>query len=357
MKYKHKKTGDIVKKLSDCNYCRIVDTYTDIPAKYIEDSCDWEKVEEYPIGTKIVDTIEGEGNGYIYQKVKENEWECLTKSNYTIKESDIGKNKRFEILEKLFTTDDGIDIYKEDSYYTVYFKGLVPENTKIFKLNGPYKAIPNDEDVTYSKDCKFFAKKENAQKYINENKSKEYEILSFIHKFNHIPHTLRDNNQYVFEQNSSNSQNKYKSKELINNSDWKIHSIKRLSDGVIFTIGDKIILGKFNLAVTLKKIEFESAPADKNTGKLTFITDSSNLFKSWKLSELSPYKSIYFVDGWKIKECNERSKIQEEKYFNTKEEAEQFIILNKPCLSLQDIKNVVNIPVIEEKLKELVKFT
>lgn len=75
--------------------------------------------------------------------------------------------------EKIFTTEDRVDIFEGDYYYVVYFQkerfGL-PKGTDLFTVSKAHKAETLGRDETWSTNCKFFSKKEAAQEYILMNK-------------------------------------------------------------------------------------------------------------------------------------------------------------------------------------------
>jgi len=190
-------------------------------------------------------------------------------------------------------------------------------------------------------------------------KSKSYEILSFkIPGNDHWFANLQHNGMYGG-WSADHALNQL-SKGI-----WSIHSVKRLSDSEVFTIGDKLI-DTTNLnsgSFTLKEIEFECAPADKGTGKLTFVHDHPGLGKWINLEHLNKvtpmfttydgvlvfagdtYHSVIIGDlvykgpfvcptetSWGSY-TNPRTC----KTFSTKESAESYILLNKPCLSVNEM--------------------
>jgi hypothetical protein len=143
---------------------------------------------------------------------------------------------------------------------------------------------------------------------------------------------------------------------------WNIHSVKRLSDGEIFTLGDTINfngLGKGKLL----EIEFEIALADKGTGKLSFVNDSILLGKWWSINELKKIKTPLFKteDGVDIYVGDETWILHKNSWhlspkpishnneswfqsgepahwsFSNIEAAMAYMLNNKPCLSLDDI--------------------
>jgi len=175
------------------------------------------------------------------------------------------------------------------------------------------------------------------------------------------------------------------------NSYWKINSIRRLSDNEVFSIGDELVdtfnrnHGKF----TLKEIEFENAPVDKDTGKLSFVHTHPILGKWILLERLEKAKPVLFVteDGkdvfeddnfwtlylpgytgtfpdWSIRERNQQLHLQIDlkndfvKRFSSFEKAQDYIILNKPVLSINDVLQQIRMAsktLDEDGLRALVK--
>ena len=134
---------------------------------------------------------------------------------------------------------------------------------------------------------------------------------------------------------------------------WKIHSVKRLSDGEIFTIGDEIIYNEiFPTKLKIKSIQLFN-------GEILIHKDCT--MNTNKLSEIQHYKEPLFTteDGvdifkgdkyWKVnndlnlsnrqKATGSTSDLNPAKYFSTKEKAEEYILMNKPVLSLKDVANI-----------------
>ena len=161
---------------------------------------------------------------------------------------------------------------------------------------------------------------------------------------------------------------------------YHIKSVKRLSDGEVFTVGDKI--------------EFNKNCKNKAPGIITSIVqyrgiigfiDSNQSFNSILDIIGNKIKKILFTtkDGVDIYEGDEYYSIyknlqsatqvsplrsigtitkqynglQTLLYFSTKEKAEEYIFMNKPCLSLNDViggNNLVS-PSLYKNLLELVK--
>jgi len=156
----------------------------------------------------------------------------------------------------------------------------------------------------------------------------------------------------------------------------KINSIKRKSDGEIFTVGDKCSpIGKYrdnihsitkiwfcnpgylrlssnNYTLGIKDIQKVKKPLfTTEDGVDIFENDKIYWINAYTLDDV--YCDTYYQDCGEfdlkdglisVKEFNKLNKDDNELAllgFSTKEKAEEYIIMNKPCLSLNDIfKNV-----------------
>lgn len=240
---------------------------------------------------------------------------------------------------------------------------------------------------------------------------KEYEILSFINKHNQIFYkswqSLLYNHFYItygfyLEEilENKNNNNRLYNKDLksyqckVEEQEFKIHSVKRLLDNKIFTIGDKIEIideksSKKNL--TIKDFEIYNVILPIETNTIIIYTKENNGFlggnkgNGVNLCKVKHYKQPLFTteDGVDIFEndyCyfvrNNFSPIEKPfhctkefwsgnlkfyKWFSTKEAAEEYILMNKPCLSLNNIlHNATNdsngrIEISFDYFKELIK--
>lgn len=198
---------------------------------------------------------------------------------------------------------------------------------------------------------------------------KNYEILSYIQIISNRVYKKDKNGIFI-------SDNMWSlSAPLESHSNIKIHSVKRLLDGEIFTIGDivtermsdktNVTIKRFN--IHLDKLIIEVSKKSLNTTvDLMFLNkvkqplftteDGVDIYDGDSYCSIS---KIYF-------EVNSIYKKAEEKYrnsyqlnrflfFSTKEKAEEYIIMNKPCLSINDVLNSQDDTYfLENKLKELV---
>lgn len=166
-----------------------------------------------------------------------------------------------------------------------------------------------------------------------------------------------------------------------------IHSIKRKSDSEIFTIGDKIqyynITGEKSHTHVISDITIyeNKILLNHNHGTWKSHGDFNKVQKAkqplfttedgvdmyvgdeyWFLINMKHLVNLTVLPAHKPSEFKDNMK-----RFSTKEKAEEYILLNKPCLSLQDIitlknKNYKNSrmmgrisPLFFSKIKELVK--
>jgi hypothetical protein len=167
---------------------------------------------------------------------------------------------------------------------------------------------------------------------------------------------------------------------------YNIHSVKRLSDGEIFTIGDKIT-GKSKYNCIINSIELNPNCSQIMFNRLDEGIDLINakhikqpLFTTEDGKEIFEgdyYHLVYFEKGivglpkgtdlFTVSKAHKAEPLGKDetwstncKFFSKKEKAEEYIILNKPCLSINDLLKIKNNigyfgNTLIEKSKELVK--
>lgn len=167
---------------------------------------------------------------------------------------------------------------------------------------------------------------------------KDYKILSFRHK----------------DQNNKDCIEIDYDKNFKGNEYWDIYSIQRLSDGKIFTIGDSVSILRFGILTIThlfindrNKILFESY--NRKIYKLEDIIEHCELplFTTEDGKEIFEGDNVYFINTTnhrynidiKFNICEYKSHLL---YFSTKELAENYILLNKPCLSLKEVEQFYN---------------
>lgn len=286
-KYKHKITGKIVTEEDTFYY---LESEGNLPKWLIENSSDWEEIVEYPVGTKVMDT-NPETQGYTYEKQPNGKWKIGSQDYFTISEDSIGEGKRFQVIEE-----------SKKSYEILSYKynGYIYEYT-----NNPYILI--------------------------EKGKRHYEFEKGV-----LCESTLD----------------------LLGSKPTIHSVKRLSNSEVFTIGDEIE-GKSGVICKIDYIEL-----NPNCNQIMF----NRLDEGIDLINAKKAKPVLFTteDGVDIREGDEYlyivvNDIHPNKWypletladwdnprkpplgkvqFSTKEAAEKYIIMNKPCLSINDIKTL-----------------
>lgn len=160
---------------------------------------------------------------------------------------------------------------------------------------------------------------------------------------------------------------------------YKIHSVKRLSDGEIFTIGDKIrhtfgeifiinsfdigILGDLKLSINGKQCALYNAHHYK---PLFTTEDGLDIFKHdnvWWVAVNEEHDTPSGDKTWSFNKFLWKgipTTSKNYKCFSTQEAVEEYILMNKPCLSINDCLKIkkswyANSLSLEQNLKDLVK--
>jgi len=235
-------------------------------------------------------------------------------------------------------------------------------------------------------DCDFTHNPKNYPEFWEIVVEKDYEILSLINI--QIPSkpviiTKKENNLFSIIDTPG-----IKTLEFYDKYDYiKIHSVKRLSDGEIFTIDDDVIFelgkgkchykhfrsGKCAIDIATKIVSFViqedmltvqidynklcySLDAPEKVKKVLFTTeDGVDIFEG---DYYYPVDKLYYFlhEKQTNNHCTNNDKFW---IFSTKEKAEEYILMNKPCLSLNDIEFAIfktnNAEEKRNKLKDLVK--
>ncbi|AGO48898.1 hypothetical protein N356_gp008 [Cellulophaga phage phi14:2] len=224
------------------------------------------------------------------------------------------------------------------------------------------------EDINdFSKDC--FYNPQDYPKFWQEVIEKDYEVLSVINPLQNNCEILENlENGYSFE---------YKLNKFPH---LQIKSVKRLSDGEVFTVGDRICFKYYNGNVSsiLHKIEIKESEIVYTTdyGKRTQFLNVKHVEKPLFTTEDGI--DIFEGDGyWYVQDGSEPThhhypnqakytklkgadilKLSDKgvKRFSTKETAEEYILMNKPCLSINDVLSAPRyLGDWSKNLKELVK--
>lgn len=183
---------------------------------------------------------------------------------------------------------------------------------------------------------------------------KDYEILTVNPSENHTGYSDK---KAIVSWNTCNKDFKY----------WEIHSVKRLSDGEIFTIGDNTnagIIKQFNicgntLQLKVDGLTFLNDYLVKKVKQPLFTTeDGKGIFEGDEVNSVN--KTTFILNCGNLNGGVVTSNFISNNnylYFSTKSLAETFILMNKPCLSINDVNILKSIVFAnwDKTLKELVK--
>jgi hypothetical protein len=212
---------------------------------------------------------------------------------------------------------------------------------------------------------------ESYPEFWEEVKPKEYEILSFKDTDRRFLTTLRDNGYYVYIKVNPKDCPNGKGATLEEMFDKKenpftvIHSIKRMSDGEVFTVGDKVVWDWTECDLdylTIKKFYIEDDEllfdVEEDAAKgFNFFSNKSYFKYNMNFRKYVERKPIlvtedgvelyYPINAWFVNEKYQVKLIQvynnkyefniSYKYFSTNEAAEKYVFENKPCLSYNDV--------------------
>jgi hypothetical protein len=205
---------------------------------------------------------------------------------------------------------------------------------------------------------------ENNPEFWQEIVEKEYEILSYYAKNISGKGDHYVDPDYIWYETSKGSDKwsrkghmtvPYRTYEITNHNNYGIHSVKRLSDGEVFTVGDKINQKEQNCKNSL----IESFNFNNKGDILVWVHNNKPEFKvGLELSKITKSKQPLFTteDGVEIFEGDEYCTVTEQfsifdfkagkkhiqsypnsKLFSTRKKAEEYVLMNKPCLSINEI--------------------
>lgn len=211
---------------------------------------------------------------------------------------------------------------------------------------------------------------------------RDFEILSFIHTQSSVIFNKCKDGKFSslnFDKGSG-----FEFHFLHQGNAFKIYSIKRLFDGEIFTIGDRVKY--YNKYTKIKSIYYNehnqlSFRVEGDKAPLTGVFSPKFIFHFEKLKEpifitedgveifegdvcwaVSDYLEVLYI-SYTPKDYKKNGKVRT---FSTKEAAEEYILMNKPALSLNDVlywikqhpafdENSLGVVIFIKLLKELVK--
>ena len=191
---------------------------------------------------------------------------------------------------------------------------------------------------------------------------KDYEILSIwrkTKKYENLHFLSECKNQKgkpLYRLDGTNMGSLSSEKELIK-AGYTIHSVKRLSDGEVFTVGDKCKLSNWKEYCTIKYFTIiadilyfgieDSFKLSEYPNWYNFIKPKKPLFTTEDGVDIFEGNKYWKNNGWLNVKLNIAGKdepyILNDKPFSTKKLAKEYIIMNKPCLSIKDIQDYFTI--------------
>jgi hypothetical protein len=134
---------------------------------------------------------------------------------------------------------------------------------------------------------------------------------------------------------------------------WNIHSVKRLSDGEVFTIGDRVhqvLPLKDDNTWLIKEFSTKDTRCFTIGVNITCIEKSKTpLFTTEDGFEIFEDDNFFYINThvWVVAKTNANMpmihhviEVNKYKTFSSEEKAEEYVLINKPMLSLQDLLNV-----------------
>lgn len=211
---------------------------------------------------------------------------------------------------------------------------------------------------------------------------KDYEILAFSKNVDGVEHLFHLRKEGGYKHEDSSSIPLYSLDYLLALPHLHIHSVKRLSDGEIFTVGDKVSMvfidKTIDLPITGINIEGDNLYLRGKEGTTSFSKCHIKYLEKAKEQPLFVTEDGYpvfrynhlplynvYLWGFTIWVNDENSLYDPDlinfKYFTNKKAAENFIACHKPVLSFNDINKIaiefgVVLPyTLKKELKNLAK--
>lgn len=143
-----------------------------------------------------------------------------------------------------------------------------------------------------------------------------------------------------------------------------IHSVKRLSDGAIFTVGDWLNDGALDMQIGSIRIEGQQCILTGSAGSINLIDAKKKrtvLFKTADGKEAFEGDEIFILstNTWGIGSVHMPPCAPYEgtngqfKYFSTREAAQSYVVERKPCLSLKEAASILEVNQDVEKFERL----
>lgn len=218
---------------------------------------------------------------------------------------------------------------------TIVYQHNLETTQRVYKIESTVSRVPLDKHIV-----------EMQPLFWQEITKKDYEILSFVRinssLYQGIIKTKNSSGNFTFDFVTGNDSEE----RLLNCSGFAIHSVRRLSDNKIFTLDDKLVfdgvagkLVRFTLSNGKMYADQVSLSNIHHIEDKLFTTeDGVDIFEGDSYFKVTNDTFILLPMPSASKHESLRSKV-----FSTREAAREYIILNKPCLSISDIYNNSNL--------------
>jgi hypothetical protein len=223
--------------------------------------------------------------------------------------------------------------------------------SKKYKLIKAYPGSPKLGAITSSLIFNYCA---NYPEFWEEVIEQDYEILSFK-----LPNTkslmVGKTKQGWYTGVNEVGYNDWRNEEWLLKNNYTIESVKRLSDGTVFTVGDKVIFLSHTTVLEHICLNKQKQVCFKIKGCYAVLENvfSNNDFKhapkplfttedGIDIYLMKKYWCVYPDFSYENFSANIGSgKEKSYKYFSTEAAAENYIMFNKPCLSVQEICPII----------------
>lgn len=126
---------------------------------------------------------------------------------------------------------------------------------------------------------------------------------------------------------------------------YDIYQVKRLSDGEVFTVGDRVTAGfikKFWLQANNLIVTVNTGTHDLQISLKNLIKKEKPLFTTEDGVDIFEGDKFYTVRTSDFKLLQPYTVYSDDVvHFSTKEAAEEYILMNKPCLSINDVSSIL----------------
>ena len=181
---------------------------------------------------------------------------------------------------------------------------------------------------------------DNQPEFWEEIIEKDYEVLSLIGKSQKEPYRILNPNTGLFKHSTCTYYIEELDLNYLLSGGYNIHSVKRLSDGEIFTIGDNTKYGCIDKFYIKNNYLLSTTVLESNGRYLKYLEKIKQpLFTTEDGVDIFKGDSFYTIDSnFKIQFLKNSDEDEVDNAWSTKEKAEEYILVNKPCLSLNDLK-------------------